>query len=166
MLINKALSAGTLLVELIYVVEVQAPPSLQLTRFLPPTPIRLLLDSKGNDLAEKVSFTALQKQLKPMGKNMANKVVKMTRSAVEHALQQGEKQITEKAQALIEQAKIAAEQQLNSEYQRLTALQAVNKNIRQDEVTALEQLQQQSLQQLQQASWRLDSLRVIVSNKE
>ena len=166
LLINKALPAGTLLIELIYVVEVQAPPSLQLTRFLPPTPIRLLLDSKGNDLAEKVSFTALQKQLKPMGKNMANKVVKMTRSAVEHALQQGEKQITEKAQALIEQAKIAAEQQLNSEYQRLTALQAVNKNIRQDEVTALEQLQQQSLQQLQQASWRLDSLRVIVSNKE
>ncbi|MDH3000868.1 RNA polymerase-binding ATPase [Chelonobacter oris] len=166
LLINKALPAGTLLVELIYVVEVQAPSSLQLTRFLPPTPIRLLLDGKGNDLAGKVAFGALQKQLKPIGKNMANKVVKMTRSAVEQALRQGEKQIEAKAQALIEQAKFAAEQQLNSEYQRLTALQAVNKNIRRDEVDALERLQQQSLRQLQQASWRLDSLRVIVSNKE
>ncbi|MGR3806404.1 RNA polymerase-associated protein RapA [Pasteurella testudinis] len=166
LLINKALPAGTLLLELIYVVEVQAPPALQLTRFLPPTPIRLLLDSKGNDLSDKVAVSALQKQLKPIGKNMANKVVKMTRSAVEHGLQQGEKLIAAKAQQLIDEAKRNAEQQLNSEYQRLTALQAVNKNIRQDEVTALEQLQEQALQQLQQANWRLDCLRVIVSNKE
>ncbi|MGV6987701.1 RNA polymerase-associated protein RapA [Testudinibacter sp. P80/BLE/0925] len=166
LLINKALPAGTLLLELVYVVEVQAPPALQLTRFLPPTPIRLLLDSKGNDLSDKVAVSALQKQLKPIGKNMANKVVKMTRSAVEHALQRGDNLIGAKAHALIEEAKRNAEQQLNGEYQRLTALQAVNKNIRQDEVTALEQLQQQALQQLQQASWRLDCLRVIVSNKE
>ncbi|TNG94393.1 RNA polymerase-associated protein RapA [Pasteurellaceae bacterium USgator11] len=165
-LVNKALPAGTLLLELIYVVEVQAPPALQLNRFLPPTPIRLLLDNKGNDLAEQVAFTALQRQLKPMGKNIANKIVKMTRSAVEQGLQQGEKLIVAKAQRLIDEAKMSAEQQLNSEYQRLTALQAVNKNIRQDEVIALEQLQQQSLQQLQQATWRLDSLRLIVSNKE
>ncbi|MGR6980743.1 RNA polymerase-associated protein RapA [Testudinibacter sp. P27/CKL/0425] len=166
LLINKALPAGTLLVELIYVVEVQANAALQLTRFLPPTPVRLLLDSKGNDLADKVAFSALQKQLKPIGKNMANNVVKMTRSAVEQALQQGEAQIAHKAQALIAQACVDAEQQLNAEYQRLTALQAVNKNIRPDEVRALEQLQQQSLQHLQHANWRLDSLRVIVSNKE
>ena len=41
---NKALPVGTLLVELIYVVEAQAPKQLQLNRFLPPTPVRLLLD--------------------------------------------------------------------------------------------------------------------------
>lgn len=166
LLINKGLPAGTLLVELIYVVEVQAPPSLQLTRFLPPTLVRLLLDSKGNDLAEKVGFNALQKQLKPMGKNMANKIVKMTRHAVEQALQQAALQVAQKAQRLIDQAKAQAEQQLNEEYQRLTALQTVNKNIRLDEIATLAQLKQQSLQQLQQAGWRLDSLRLIVSNKE
>ncbi|MDU1268851.1 MAG: RNA polymerase-associated protein RapA, partial [Escherichia coli] len=41
---NKALPVGTLLVELIYVVEAQAPKQLQLNRFLPPTPVRMLLD--------------------------------------------------------------------------------------------------------------------------
>ncbi|WP_217551493.1 hypothetical protein, partial [Pantoea sp. GbtcB22] len=41
---NKALPVGTLLVEMIYVVEAHAPKSLQLTRFLPPTPVRLLMD--------------------------------------------------------------------------------------------------------------------------
>ncbi|EJS86170.1 ATP-dependent helicase HepA, partial [Pasteurella multocida subsp. multocida str. Anand1_cattle] len=33
-------------------------------------------------------------------------------------------------------------------------------------VDALENIRSQSLTQLQQATWRLDSLRVIVSNKE
>lgn len=46
LLINKALPAGTLLLEMIYVVEAQAPKGLQLTRFLPPTPIRLLFNRK------------------------------------------------------------------------------------------------------------------------
>ncbi len=46
---NKALPVGTLLVELIYVVEAQAPKQLQLNRFLPPTPVRLLLDKNGTN---------------------------------------------------------------------------------------------------------------------
>ena len=44
---NKALPVGTLLVELVYVVEAQAPKHLQLTRFLPPTPIRMLMDRRA-----------------------------------------------------------------------------------------------------------------------
>ncbi len=48
---NKALPVGTLLVELVYVVEAQAPKQLQLNRFLPPTPVRMLLDKNGNNLA-------------------------------------------------------------------------------------------------------------------
>lgn len=54
LLVNKQLPAGTLLVELIYMIESQSPKGLQLNRFLPPTPVRLLLDSKGNDLADKL----------------------------------------------------------------------------------------------------------------
>ncbi|MDO5055194.1 MAG: RNA polymerase-associated protein RapA [Pasteurella oralis] len=166
LLINKALPAGTLLLEMIYVVEAQAPKGLQLTRFLPPTPIRLLLDQKGNNLAEQVSFNALQKQLKPIGKNMANKVVKMVRSNVEQLIKQSEQKVVAQAKQIIHNAQQLADQTLRAELNRLSALQAVNKNIRQDEIDALENTRTQSLAQLQQATWRLDSLRVIVSNKE
>lgn len=166
LLINKALPSGTLLLEMIYVVEVQAPKGLQLTRFLPPTPIRLLLDQKGNNLAEQVSFKGLQKQLKPIGRNMANKVVKMVRSNIEQLVKLSEQKIVAPAQQIIHNAQQQADQRLSAELNRLTALQAVNKNIRQDEIDTLEHIRTQSLAQLQQATWRLDSLRVIVSNKE
>lgn len=39
-------------------VEAQAPKHLQLTRFLPPTPIRMLMDRKGTNLAAQVEFEA------------------------------------------------------------------------------------------------------------
>ncbi len=60
---NKALPVGTLLVELVYVVEAQAPKQLQLNRFLPPTPVRMLLDKNGNNLAAQVEFETFNRQL-------------------------------------------------------------------------------------------------------
>ncbi|QIW15384.1 RNA polymerase-binding ATPase [Pasteurellaceae bacterium RH1A] len=165
LLINKNLPAGTLLLEAIYIVEAQAPKGLQLTRFLPPTPVRILLDGKGNDLASQVSVAGLEKQLKPVNKQMANKIVKMARAEIEKLIAVSQQKIAPQAQAIIEQAKQTADQTLSAELHRLTSLQAVNKNIRADEIEALEAIREQSLQQLEQANFRLDSLRVIVSNQ-
>ena len=166
LLLNKHLPAGTLLLELVYVVETQAPQGLQLTRFLPPTPIRLLLDNRGNDLASQVAFDTLQRKLKPMERNVANKIVKMLRPSIEGLIAQGERLVVAQSERIINAAQQEAEQQLDAELNRLIALQKVNKNIRADEIHTLERQRTQILQLLQQATWRLDCLRVIVSNKE
>ena len=166
LLVNKQLPAGTLLVELIYVIESQSPKGLQLNRFLPPTPVRLLLDSKGNNLAEQVNFNTLQNKLKPLSKDIANKMVKMARPNIEQLIKIGDQKMTEIAQAKIQEASRLADQTLSAELNRLIALKAVNKNIRQAEINVLEKQRVLSLEELSKASWRLDSLRVIVTNKE
>ena len=166
LLVNKQLPAGTLLVELIYMIESQSPKGLQLNRFLPPTPVRLLLDSKGNDLAEQVNFDTLQNKLKPLSKDIANKMVKMARPNIEQLIKLGDHKMTEIAQAKIQEASRLADQTLSTELNRLIALKAVNKNIRQAEIDVLEKQRVLSLEELSKASWRLDSLRVIVTNKE
>ena len=166
LLVNKQLPAGTLLVELIYMIESQSPKGLQLNRFLPPTPVRLLLDSKGNDLAGQVNFDTLQNKLKPLGKDIANKMVKMARPNIEQLIKLGDHEMAEIAQAQIQEASRLADQTLSTELNRLIALKAVNKNIRQAEIDLLEQQRLVSLEELSKASWRLDSLRVIVTNKE
>ncbi|MDG2943545.1 RNA polymerase-associated protein RapA [Exercitatus varius] len=165
LLINDKLPPGTLLLELIYVVESQAPKGLQLNRFLPPTPLRLLLDGKGRDLAAQVSFSRLEKQLKPMDKHVANKMVKMIRPNIEKMLVMAEQQVAERAKTVIAAAQQQADSALSHELNRLNGLKSVNKNIRQDEIDGLETLRIQSLAALAKANWRLDSLRVIVSNK-
>ena len=166
LLVNKQLPAGTLLVELIYMIESQSPKGLQLNRFLPPTPVRLLLDSKGNDLAGQVNFDTLQNKLKPLSKDIANKMVKMARPNIEQLIKIGDHKMTEIAQAKIQEASRLANQTLSTELNRLIALKAVNKNIRQTEIDVLEKQRELSLEELSKASWRLDSLRVIVTNKE
>ena len=166
LLINKQLPAGTLLVELIYMIESQSPKGLQLNRFLPPTPVRLLLDSKGNNLAEQVNFNTLQNKLKPLSKDIANKMVKMARPNIEQLIKIGDQKMTEIAQAKIQEASRLADQTLSAELNRLIALKAVNKNIRQAEINVLEKQRVLSLEELSKASWRLDSLRVIMTNKE
>ena len=166
LLVNKQLPAGTLLVELIYVIESQSPKGLQLNRFLPPTPVRLLLDSKGNNLAEQVNFNTLQNKLKPLSKDIANKMVKMARPNIEQLIKIGDQKMTEIAQAKIQEASRLADQTLSAELNRLIALKAVNKNIRQAEINVLEKQHVLSLEELSKASWRLDSLRVIMTNKE
>lgn len=166
LLVNKQLPAGTLLVELIYMIESQSPKDLQLNRFLPPTPVRLLLDSKGNNLAGQVNFDTLQNKLKPLSKDIANKMVKMARPNIEQLIKIGDHKMTEIAQAKIQEASRLANQTLSTELNRLIALKAVNKNIRQTEIDVLEKQRELSLEELSKASWRLDSLRVIVINKE
>ena len=166
LLVNKQLPAGTLLVELIYMIESQSPKDLQLNRFLPPTPVRLLLDSKGNNLAGQVNFDTLQNKLKPLSKDIANKMVKMARPNIEQLIKLGDHKITEIAQAQIREASKLADQTLSADLNRLIALKAVNKNIRQAEINVLEKQRVLSLEELSKASWRLDSLRVIVTNKE
>ncbi|XEG67291.1 RNA polymerase-associated protein RapA [Edwardsiella tarda] len=159
---NKALPVGTLLLEAVYVVEAQAPKQLQLTRFLPPTPVRMLLDAKGNNLAAQVEFESFNRQLNAVNRHTASKLVNAVQPNVHAMLQVGETLIGEQAQQLIAEAKREADEALSAELSRLESLKAVNPNIRDDELETLEFTRRKVLETLDQASWRLDALRLIV----
>jgi len=159
---NKALPVGTLLVEMIYVVEAQAPKQLQLTRFLPPTPVRMLMDRAGNNLAGKVEFESFNRQLNAVNRHTGSKLVNAVQQDVHAILTQAEQAVVPEAQALIAAAKAEADEKLSAELSRLEALRAVNPNIRDDEVEALESNRAQVLASLSDAGWRLDALRLIV----
>jgi ATP-dependent helicase HepA len=159
---NKALPVGTLLVELVYVVEAQAPKHLQLTRFLPPTPIRLLMDRKGTNLAAQVEFESFNRQLNAVNRHTSSKLVNAVQQDVHAMLQQAEALVEAQAKELIKQAKQEADDNLSTELARLEALKALNPNIRDDEVETLEFNRKQVLANLNEASWRLDAIRLVV----
>ncbi|WP_225181922.1 RNA polymerase-associated protein RapA [Pectobacterium aroidearum] len=159
---NKALPVGTLLAELIYVVEAQAPKHLQLTRFLPPTPVRLLMDRKGTNLAAQVEFESFNRQLNAVNRHTSSKLVNAVQADVHAMLQQAEALVEAQARQLITEAQEQADLQLRRELERLEALKAVNPNIREDELTALENQREQVLSNLHEANWRLDAIRLVV----
>ncbi|MEX5412244.1 RNA polymerase-associated protein RapA [Atlantibacter hermannii] len=159
---NKALPVGTLLLELIYVVEAKAPKHLQLNRFLPPTPIRMLVDKNGTNLAAQVEFESFNRQLSAVNRHTSSKLVNAVQQDVHAILQLAESKVESAAQALIKTAREEADEKLSAELSRLEALKAVNPNIRDDELAAIESNREQVLASLNEASWRLDALRLIV----
>jgi len=159
---NRALPAGTLLLELIYVVDAQAPKRSGIGRFLPKTPIRLMLDARGNNLSSQVEFEAFNRQLSPINRHMASKLVTSVQKDVHHLIEKSNEYVLEQVTLIREKAKQEMFQVLNSELERLQALKAVNPNIREDEIAALDSQINALDQYIDQAQYQLDSLRLIV----
>lgn len=161
-LINKNLPVGTIFIESIFVAEAQAPKKLQLTRFLPPTPFRLVLDVNGNDLTDKLPFNALQKKLQPVNRRTAVKLMKVVQEQVRGAVRKAELAAEAKLPELVELATNNANTVLTHELDRLTALQQINPSVRQSEIDALTQNKQEILQSLAETTVRMDAIRVIL----
>ncbi|EKO3483048.1 RNA polymerase-associated protein RapA [Vibrio fluvialis] len=159
---NKALPVGTILLELVYLVDAQAPKRTGISRFLPQTPIRMLMDARGNDLSAQVEFEAFNRQLSPVNRHLASKLVSSVQNDVHRLITASEVPVMEQVTAIRDQAQKEMHQILNGELERLQALKAVNPNIRDEEIEVLEQQIQELTGYIAQAQYQLDSLRLIV----
>ncbi|KLN65378.1 RNA polymerase-associated protein RapA [Vibrio sp. VPAP30] len=159
---NKALPVGTMLLELVYKVDAQAPKRSGISRFLPTTPIRMMLDGKGNDLSSQVEFESFNRQLSPVGRHIATKLVASVQAQVHQLVEAGEKLIVDKVEAIRNQAQQEMQASLNSELERLQALKAVNPNIRDEEIEAIDEQIKLLTGYISEAQYQLDSLRMIV----
>lgn len=159
---NKALPVGTLLLELIYVVDAQAPKRSGISRFLPQTPIRLMMDARGNDLSAQVDFESFNRQLSPVNRHLASKLVTSVQNDVHSLIAASESQVVSRVEAIREQAQKEMQSSLNGELERLLALKAVNPNIRDEEISAIEEQINELSGYIGKAQFQLDSLRLIV----
>ena len=114
------------------------------------------------DEAHRVQPAVVAPALNAVNRHTGSKLVNAVQQDVHAILQLGEAQIEKSARALIDAARNEADEKLSAELSRLEALRAVNPNIRDDELTAIESNRQQVMESLDQAGWRLDALRLIV----
>jgi ATP-dependent helicase HepA len=136
---------------------------LRLFRYLPPPSLRCLLDANGNDLASKVAFETLNDQLESVPRASANKFVQAQRDALSPLINAGEDKIAPRHAERVAGAKRRLAAEVDEELARLTALQAVNPSVRDDELNALRQQREQGLAMLDKAALRLEAIRVLVA---
>ncbi len=160
---NKAIKAGTLLIELIYVSEAIAPKHLQLGRFLPPVAMRCLLDDKGNDLAQHVSFETLNDQLERVPRSSASKFARAQRETILRLVDSAQTAMQPRHAERVAQASTAFSANLTEEIERLSALQAINPSVRDEEIETLSAYKEQGLTMLSKAALRLEAVRVLVA---
>ena len=150
-----------LLLEVLFVLETAREPNLYVDRFLPNTPLRILVDHLGKDVTDSYPVDTLDKKLTP-GKIdalldnetlMETILPDMIVTATKIAEQQGTKEIA----SGLERMNLT----LNHEINRLKVLQKKNKNIRPEEIQIAvnEQLKLTSL--IKDARVRMDAIQLI-----
>ena len=158
----EALPVGTFFLECIFTVEATAPAHLQLGRYLPTTPIRILVDKNGNDLGDKVSEAVLDKQLTPVKKIMALQLIKALKSQIAPLVTKAELHGGQQISAIQEKALRSMQNKLGQEQQRLTALKAINPSVRQEEIDFLAHQQDELSHYIDKAQLTFEAVRMIV----
>jgi ATP-dependent helicase HepA len=159
---NEALPVGTFFIECLFTVEATAPAHLQLGRYLPTTPIRILVDKNGNNLADKISESVLDKQLSPVKKQMALQLIKALKPQIAPLVEKAEAHGAQHIVAIQEKSLTAMQEKLSLEQQRLTALKAINPSVRQEEIDFISQQQEELSHYIDKAQLTFEAIRMIV----
>lgn len=143
--------------EAIYVLEPIAPPALHADRFLPPTPMRVVVDPKGADVTSEVEPTELRTG--PVFQLLDNARIK--NKLLPAMLEKSRSHAAERAAATIQNAITKMQSLLGSEAARLRDLRKVNDHVREEEVALLETQASDLAERLKEAPLRLDAVRLI-----
>ncbi|MEN7973419.1 MAG: SNF2-related protein [Verrucomicrobiota bacterium] len=140
----------------IYVLETVAPPGLNADRFLPPTPVSIVVDHAGDAVDGAVAehlkdaepwrlleHESIRQQLIPA-------MIEATRTLAEQA-----------AQSAIADARRRMAEALGADYKRLEYLRQVNDNIREEELAHARDAIAELDEKLEAARLRLDAIRVV-----
>jgi ATP-dependent helicase HepA len=163
---NPALPAGTFFMECIFTIEATAPSHLQLGRYLPTTPIRVLVDKNGSDLADKVSETVLDQQLAPVKKQVALQLVKALKDQVTPLVAKAEAHAKPQVVNIQQKALANMHKTLDAEFQRLTALKTINPSVRQQELDFIEFQQSELSHYIDKAQLKFEAVRLIVVSNQ
>ena len=159
----KSIPVGTVFLETFYTVNCAAPKHLQLDRFVPLTPIRILMDISGKNLSKVLDFNQLNAMSQPVKRHLGYPIIKQISSTIETILQSttllAEQQMTE----TIKNSQELMQNNLNYELQRLQALQKINPAVRAEEIDFIQEQMQQNKHYMDNATLKLQAIRVVVN---
>ena len=148
-----------ILLETWFVVECVAPAHLHVERFLPQTPVRMVVDHKGGDHSADAAFAKPPLRKGDPASLLRNEKVK--RDFLPSMLDQSRGLGTAKSQAVIRDALAAMRAELAAEIARLRDLAEVNDHIKPEEIAALEAREGALAAAIENARVRLDAVRLI-----
>ncbi|MGJ8637889.1 MAG: RNA polymerase-associated protein RapA [Opitutaceae bacterium] len=154
--------APPILIEAVYVLESVAPSRLHVDRFLPPTPIRVVVDMQGADGSASYSHTLINKQCGDEETFRLKQNPELLKALVPEMLKSAKGFAREEKSALLQSAMHDAHAHLDGEAERLRELRKVNPNVREEEIKIAENVINDVTRHIAKAHLRLDSVRLIL----
>ncbi|MDD5320405.1 MAG: RNA polymerase-associated protein RapA [Methylococcales bacterium] len=158
------LKAGQFLLECLFIVECSAPAELQIGRFLPHTPIRVLINQHQKDLTEAIAHRSLLETGKAFDNQQIVTFLNNQRLPITKLLAVAEQKAKAGMQKLIDDATKAMLDSLTAEIKRLVRLKKVNPAIKTEEIEQLKNMTMLAHENIQAAHLRLDAVRFVITS--
>jgi ATP-dependent helicase HepA len=157
------LKPGQLLLEYLFVVESLAPRKLHVARFLPPTLIRVLLDSNTKRWDQLVDCDDLLAHAQPLETQSLLPVIDSYRQQIRAMIKQAETAAHSSMEPLKNRAINEMMEHYTEEIQRMMALRKHNPGIREEEIRLIQDQGIALHKHLKAAKVRLDAVRLVVT---
>ena len=142
------------------IVECVAPPALHVDRFLPATPLRIVVDQGGKDCSDLEDFRSAKLERGDVFTLLDTPVFRKKHlpSMLSKAAAFAEKQ----KEVIVETAQKTASEQIDREIARLEDLRLINSHVRPAEIEALKSLKLALMESLSGATLRADALKLVL----
>jgi ATP-dependent helicase HepA len=147
--------------EAVYVLECVAPPQLHVDRFLPPTPLRLMVDHDGKDVGASIPADMLRKRLEAGAAHDLIDRPELRDELLPWLLERTTALASGMAPAIIARAREEMAGQLDREIHRLRELRKINPSVRAGEIHLVAAQRRDLDTHLAAARLRLDAIRLI-----
>jgi ATP-dependent helicase HepA len=147
--------------EAVFVLDVVAPPELHVERFLPPTPVRILVDGAGNDITGRLPSERLQAELVDGRASLRFERSDEINQAVPGLVAKARARAEECRAQVIDDAATAMARTMTEEIDRLVYLAKVNDHVHSEEVEMRIRERDGLERAIRSAELRLDALRLI-----
>jgi len=158
------LKAGQFMLEMLFVVECSAPAELKVGRFLPHTPIRVLMDQNKQDISELVDHRSLVEVRNKFDKGQIVSFINSQRDHITDTIKTAETVAKQQMQQLITESNEQMLATLSAEIKRLVRLKKINPSIKQQEIEQLKDGAMLAHENIEQAQLRLDAVRFIITS--
>lgn len=158
------LKAGQFLLELLFVVECSAPAHLQIGRFLPHTPLRVLIDQNKKDLTAAIAHDSMLETGDNVDKAQITQFLSAQRQHVQEMIQVGEQKATLMMQKLITESSNQMIAVFTGEIKRMVRLKTINPSIKDQEIQQLKEMTMLAHESIQEAQLRLDAVRFVITS--
>lgn len=148
-------------IEAFFKLQVVAPKSLSPERFFPPTPIRILVDSTGENFSSKFDKDDIDEKIMGADTETIMKARGLPKPAVQKVIQAAHQHALKEAIELKAKYKASMLELLEIEKTRLVKLKALNPVVRSEEIDSLTSQMEVLSKCYEEAEVTLDSLRVI-----
>lgn len=159
----KTPSKEQFLMEGYFVLNAYADKKLQLQKWFPPTPLRVLLNGQMQDMTQKLPKKFIDENVETLDQAKRAQLKEIPKDFIKQAIKKGKELCIPRAKQYKEKFKDDMLKFMNAEIERLEALRKVNPTVSETEIILLKYNRDNMAKAMDKAELSLDSLRIIIS---